>query len=466
MTAQVETAILGTLVMDKERDLGLLVGILLLVAAAIWVDWPGNPGLHLALGPLRVERDIRVHQGLDLRGGTQLILEADAPPDREVSLEDMATVRRIIENRIDSLGVVEPEIQLWGERRIMVGLPGIKDPEQAVRTLKSTGLLEFVDLGYAPLEEGARISTTLRTGEEVSPTEGIFETVMTGKNLRRADLAIDPTTQKLEIHFELDVEGARLFEEYTTRSVGRFMAIVLDEVVISAPRIQQPIPEGRVRITSPRGFTRTEAQSIVTVLRYGALPIALKKVGDNPISPTLGQESVQKSVLAGAIGLGVVLLFMLSYYRLLGVVADLALCIYALLTFALFKLIPVTLTLPGLAGFILSVGMAVDANILIFERMKEELRGGRTVALATQAGFVRAWTSIRDSNLSTLLTCLILFWFGQNFGAGLVKGFAVTLFFGVVVSMFTAITVTRIILRYILTLTGEGLERKRWLLGV
>jgi preprotein translocase subunit SecD len=201
-------------------------------------------------------------------------------------------------------------------------------------------------------------------------------------------------------------------------------------------------------------------------MKYGALPVPLAVVENRTIGPTLGQDSVQRSVRAGLIGLIVVLLFMITYYRLPGFLADLALLIYALLNFALYKLIPVTLTLPAITGFILSTGMAVDANILVFERMKEELRGGRSLGVAMEAGFSRAWTSIRDSNLSTLLTCAILYWFGSNFGASVVKGFAITLALGVVINLFTALTVTRIFIRFVFDLAGDGLRRTAWLLGV
>jgi len=235
-------------------------------------------------------------------------------------------------------------------------------------------------------------------------------------------------------------------------------------VIISSPRIETAITEATGRITGD--FALSEARNLVVQLRYGALPVPLKVIQNRTVGPTLGQDSVAKSTRAGIVGVVVVLLFMLVYYRLHGLVADIALLIYALATFALFKLIPVTLTLPGLAGFLFSVGTAVDANILIFERMKEELRQGRHLGSAIRAGFSRAWTSIRDSNLSTLITCVILYWFGSNFGASMVKGFAVTLFLGVLVSMFTAITVTRTVIRLVYAMGGEELRESKWLIGL
>jgi preprotein translocase subunit SecD len=286
---------------------------------------------------------------------------------------------------------------------------------------------------------------------------------MTGKELDTVNVALDQYG-KPEIQFSLKSTGASTFATFTGQNVGKFLCIVLDKRVISCPRIQTAIPDGKARITGD--FTLEEARSLGIQLRYGALPVPLRVETTRSVGPTLGQDSVQRSVRAGAIGLGAVLLFMVIYYRLPGSLAALALIIYALLNFALFKLIPVTLTLPGITGFLLSTGMAVDANILIFERMKEELRWGRSLAAAITAGFDRAWTSIRDSNLSTIITCAILYWFGSNFGASVVKGFAITLFIGVVISMFTAVTVTRTFIRFVFDAFGERLMERKWLLGI
>jgi preprotein translocase subunit SecD len=242
--------------------------------------------------------------------------------------------------------------------------------------------------------------------------------------------------------------GTAVFDEFTTRHVGDILAIVLDKQIISLPSISEPILGGEARITG--NFTVEEANRLAVQLRYGALPIPLRVAESKTVGPTLGQDSLQRSMQAGVIGLAMVIAFMVLYYRLPGVIASIALLIYAILTFSLFKLIPVTLTLPGVAGFILSLGMAVDANVLIFERMREELRGGQPLQLATDLGFGRAWPSIRDSNFSTLITCFILGWFGSTFGASIVLGFAFTLGIGVLVSMFTAIVVTRTLLHLIL----------------
>lgn len=451
----------------QQRDIRLLILIAVVAAVAIWVSLPSNPGIHLQIGGNTIDRDIRVHQGLDLQGGMQVLLEADLPEDQSVDAEAMAAARTIVENRVNGLGVAEPVVQGIGSRRILVELPGIEDPEQAVANLRETGLMEWIDTGAQYLPPGTVVRTDMATAAEadetVSETETMYHTVLTGKNLRGARVEFDQTGFPV-IAFELDDEGARIFAEHTANNVGRYLAIALDKTIISCPRIEGAIPEGRGQITG--NFSVDEAKATVLQLRYGALPIPLKIIDTRAVGPTLGQESVQRSIQAGTIGLVVVLLFMLIYYRLPGLLADLALLIYATLTLALFKLIPVTLTLPGIAGFLLSVGMAVDANILIFERMREELRQGRTLGRAVESGFRRAWTSILDSNVSTWITCGILFTFGNSFGASMVKGFAVTLALGVLVSMFTAVIVTRTFMRTTVAVAGDDLRSKKWLLGI
>jgi len=369
-------------------------------------------------------------------------------------------------------------VQLQGENRIIVELPGINNPEQAVETLKSTGQLEFVEIGsaanpqYPEVVQGVYVRTTNNDAVPDPETLGVtpfpypdvvFKTVMTGRELKDAFVQLDQYGAP-SIGFELTAEGAKIFAEYTAQHVGDILAIVLDNVVLSAPRINSAIPEGRGEITGR--FTREEAESLAVQMRYGALPVPLEVVNRRTIGATLGADSVRRSVTAGLIGLITVLLFMTIYYRLPGSLASLALLIYAGLNLALYKLIPVTLTLPGIAGFLLSTGMAVDANILIFERMKEELRWGRSLRAAVEAGFKRAWTSILDSNLSTLITCTILVLFGRTFGAQAVLGFALTLGMGVLVSMFTAVTVTRTFMRAVFDRAeSEALREKRWLLG-
>lgn len=501
----------------QTRNLRILVGILALTAIAAWISLSGEMKVNLDLGGLKIDREIKAFLGLDLQGGIQVMLEADVPPGSGVVSESMDAAKSIIENRVNGLGVSEPMIQRQGSNRIIVELPGLKDPALAIRTFGQTGLLEFVDTGSLYLDDGTVITTTGSLGtktsssatatpaagssaplpgsslptpaasQTVSPTvqpaatttpiasptvtagqsitasgtttattqpkqpaipDRVFPTIMTGKHLKSADVSFDETGLP-EVKFSLTDEGAKLMADYSSANVGRYMAIAMDKVTISCPVIRNPITTGEGVITGK--FSLEEVRSLVIQLKYGALPVPLKVVENRQVGPTLGQDSVTKSLVAGGIGLGIVILFMLLYYRLPGLLADVALVIYTLVVFALFKLIPVTLTVPGIAGFVLSIGMAVDANILIFERTREELRSGKTIGAAVEAGFSRAWTSIRDSNVSTLITCAILFWFGMNFGASIIKGFALTLGIGVVISMFTAIVVTRTFLRVLVT---------------
>ena len=445
------------------RNARRLLLLLALALAAGWIVF--RPTTTLRLGGWTQE--FRLVRGLDLQGGLQVLLEADLPQGAEPDADQMATARDIIEKRVNALGVTEPLVQIAGTRRIVVELPGIEDPEQAIETLKETGLLEFVDMSVldpfeASVMEGQIIQTDFglsvppaaaTPSGQASPTPGpaasptpvapVFPTVMTGAHLETAQASINSVGQ-YAVSFTLTSEGRRIFAQFTAAHIGQPLAIVLDKQVISVPVIEDAITEGEGQISG--SFTYEEANLLAVQLRYGSLPVPLRVVETKNVGPTLGQESLAKSSLAGAIGLLVVAFFMAAYYRLPGLVADLALLLYALVTIALFKIIPVTLTLPGVAGFVLSLGVAVDANILIFERMREELRAGKSLRQAIDLGFSRAWPSIRDSNFSTLLTCGILYWFGSAFGASLVKGFALTLALGVGVSLFTAISATRVLL--------------------
>ena len=459
------------------------------------------------------QRDIMLRLGLDLQGGLQVLLAADVPEDQELDTASMETARRIVENRVNGMGLTEPVVQAQGERRIIVELPGIENPEQAVETIKGTALLEFVDAGRIPLPPGTVITTTtggpsiVPPGEMLPPTTSIsptaqseepeitatisvtstaetiitptqptpvasppsssgpiiYDTILTGAGLK--NVGLDRTQQgEYIIPFELNPDAADVFANYTASHVEQYLCIVLDKTVISCPRVSEPIPSGQASISGQ--FTFESARQLAIQLRYGALPIPLRVESFNRIGATLGTESVEKSVRAGAVGLVIVLLFMLIYYRLPGGLADIALIIYVLINFALYKLVPITLTLPGIAGFILSAGMAVDANILIFERMKEEVRRGRRLAIAVEIGFSRAWPSIRDGQLSTLIICAILFFFGTNFGASIVKGFAITLAIGTVVNVFTAVFATRTFMRQVAVSATEWLAERKWLLGV
>ena len=438
----------------------LLIFITVLIAIAIYIVWPNNPGINIDQSWLKVQKSFATRLGLDLVGGVQAMLEADIPQDQAVDSDAMKTAVQIVENRVNGLGVTEAVVQPAGQRRIVVELPGQTDPEQALSALRQTGLLEFVDMSSLSQQqalalEGTKIRTDFGLSETTGLTETItgtqpaqiFHSVMTGAGLKSAT-ATRTTAGKYEVAFELKGDDIQKFAEFTRNNVGNVLAIVLDKEVISAPTINDAITDGKGVITG--NFDLNSSNALAVQLRYGSLPIPLKIVTSTTVGPTLGQDSLRRSLVGGVIGLALVMLFMALYYRLPGVIADLALLVYALLTFAIFKLIPVTLTLPGIAGFVLSIGVAVDANILIFERMKEELRAGRNLRQAIDLGWARAWLSIRDSNVSTLITCAILFWFGSTFGASIVKGFSLTLAIGVLVSMFTAIVVTRTFLHLVL----------------
>ncbi len=436
-----------------------LIVILIVLALDLWINWPGTSFLQVGAW----ERDVRIRQGLDLQGGLQVLLEADVPEGEVVTSADMQTVRTVIENRVNGLGVTEPVVQVSGTRRILVELPGFEKTEDAIALIKETGLLEFVDAGSTRLVEGVEVLTDAQapstspsataTADATAPsptpatTPLIYHTVMTGAALDTVNVGTDSLGSP-SIDFKLTSEGSKVFADYTSNNIGTYLAIVLDGKVISSPVIHNAITDGQGQISG--SFTIESANQLAVQLRYGALPVPLRVARTETVGPSLGQDSLRRSMTAGIIGLGTVILFMLLYYRLPGFLADLALALYALTSLSIYRYLPVTFTLPGIAGFILSVGMAVDANVLIFERLKEELRAGRSLQSAVEAAWSRAWPSIRDSNISTLITCLILIWFGSTFGASIVKGFAVTLAIGVLVSMFTAIIVTRTFLHLVL----------------
>ena len=431
-----------------------LIIILIVVTIAIWIDLPNNPGIHVG----GYNRDIETRLGLDLVGGVQALLEADLPAGTAVDAEKMRTATRIVENRVNGLGVTEALVQQAGEQRIVVELPGVEDPTVAISTIQETGLLEFVEMSNNPVPAGVRIVTDIATSEEEQSDEQIYNTVMTGEVLNNVQVSRDPTGQYV-IQFQLTSEGGDIFADYTTAHVGEYLGIVLDKTVVSAPRIDEPITQGEGVISG--SFTLESANTLAVQLRYGSLPIPLKVVETRTIGPSLGQDSLQKSLIALLIGFIIVILFMALYYRLPGVLADISIIIYALVTFSIFRYLPVTLTLPGIAGVMLSTGSALDANILIFERLKEELRAGRRLNQAVDIAWKRAWPSIRDSNIATLITCTVLFWFGSAFGATIVKGFSLTLAIGVMVSLFTAIVVTRTFLNLVLNYVQDK-NYTRW----
>jgi protein-export membrane protein SecD len=449
--------------MNNRSNTIVLILTLFIVALALYIVLPlGQPAWLVRSQPAPGSEqgnalDLRL--GLDLRGGTQVLLEAQVPEGHTLDDSAMDTAKTIIDNRVNGLGVVEANVQRQGDDRIIVELPGIDNADQAVETVRSTGQLEFVNPGPFQLSQGMIINTTNKPNAVAEAQEGIdagsidpgaivygdqlFETAMTGEVLRGA-IASQDQFGSWQISFETTSEGADIFQAYTSANMGNPMAIVLDGRVLSAPTIQGVISD-QGQITGQ--FSQDDANSLAVQMRYGALPVPLQVVDIRSVGASLGQDSVDQSLRAGIVGLIAVFLFVLLLYRSAGVVAAAALLCYIILTLAIYKVIPVTLTLPGLAGFFLSVGMAVDANILIFERMKEELRNGRSPRLAIEAGFNRAFPAIIDSNLSTLISSVVLFWFGSTFGASPVRGFAINLGIGVVLSLVSSVFITRTFMR-------------------
>lgn len=541
------------------------LGILLLTGLAVLVDLPRGPDLRLG----GWFKELKVHLGLDLKGGTRLVYDADLsavnPADAAQALEG---ARDVIERRVNAFGVSEPIIQTssaGGQDRLIVELAGIQDINEAIRRIGETPLLEFKEQGPMPeltdeekqaaeaenvsqrskafaalerarqpetdfstlarelSEDGSKdqggdigffrrealvpeyakvifdqlaigeISSTLiespfgfhiirkteerevddqgqkvkevrsshilfRSRPTAAPNQLIYvNTGLTGQHLKRASLTFDPNTGSPTVDLLFNDDGKNLFAEITKRNLNRPVAIFLDGSPISEPIVQVEITTGQAVITGD--FSLPEAKQLAQRLNAGALPVPITLVNQLTVGPTLGRTSIERSFFAGLVGLAAVALFMLGVYRFLGLVAIVSLTVYALLTLAIFKLWPVTLSLAGVAGFILSIGIAVDANILIFERIREELRAGRPWAEAVEEGFRRAWLSIRDSNVSSLITTAILAWFGTS----LIKGFAITLSIGILVSMFSAITVARTLLRL---LTSRRLSRHPGWLGV
>ncbi|MBI2121281.1 MAG: protein translocase subunit SecD [Candidatus Wildermuthbacteria bacterium] len=394
--------------------------------------------------------------GLDVQGGIQLLYDADLSAIISAEQDSaMQGLRDVIERRVNLFGVTEPTIRTEGNgqtRRLVVELAGIKDPNEAIRLIGQTPYLEFRE----PREDYQAI--VVRNEMVFEQQEGTLEdpfqaTQLTGRYLKKAGVEFDQF-QKPVISLQFNEEGADIFAELTGRLVGRPIAIYLDGQYLQAPIVQGKIEGGRAQITG--SFTYEEASRVARDLNAGALPLPIALVSQQSIGATLGGESLQKSIQAGVMGLALVMLFIIAFYRLSGLFAAISLVLYVALMLALFKLIPVTLTLAGIAGFVLSIGIAVDANILIFSRTKEELRAGKSFQVALQEGFSRAWPSIRDGNVTTLLVAFVLFWFGSSF----VKGFAFTLSLGILLSMFSAIFVTR---NFLALFIGTRLERLHWL---
>ncbi|MFH1509862.1 MAG: protein translocase subunit SecD [Candidatus Nealsonbacteria bacterium] len=406
--------------------------------------------------------------GLDLQGGTHLVYEADLSgieDDKELLMQGL---RDTIETRINinsgqlagGLGVLEPTVQVQeaaGRYRLIVELAGIKDPNEAIKLIGQTPYLEFMQQKENYDEIGENNKLVLEQEEpDYNALEVPFEsTELTGKYLESSELGFDQTTGIPIILLQFDDEGAELFKQITERNVGKLLPIYIDGFPVSSPVVQEAITGGKAQISGT--FTIEEARDLVKRLKSGALPVPISLISQQSVGPTLGALSLQESLRAGMYGFLLVIIFMIIFYRLPGVLASLSLGIYMLLILSLFKLIPVTLTLAGIGGFILSIGMAVDANVLIFSRMREEFRSGKSFPQSLEDGFNRAWTSIRDGNLTTLIVAAILFSFGTSF----IKGFALTLSLGILVSMFSSIIVTRNFLKLFIN-TKLSKFKKLW----
>ncbi len=432
----------------------VLILLIILTGLLILIDLPERYHLAFAFGPLHIDRIINpprvngksftTHFGLDLSGGTHVTLQADmkdiAPQDRQNALD---SAKQVIERRVNFFGVSEPIVQSarsGDAYRIIVELPGVTNVDQAVATIGQTARLEFREL--------IDTQTTTGTTSALISLANTKSVGITGKDLKRASLNFGSQTGAAEVALEFTGDGGKKFADVTRRLIGKPLAIFLDNIPLSAPMVNSEVPNGSAVITG--NFTREAAKTLALQLNAGALPVPVMVIEKRTIGATLGKESVIKSVRAGAIGLVIVAVFMIAKYGRLGILADMALILYGLISFALVRFIPITLTLPGIAGFILSIGMAVDSNILIFERYKEELRIGKPWKIAMELGFSKAWDSIRDANFTTIITCIILFNPGNwNLlpSSGLVRGFALTLFIGVLASLFTGIVVTRTLIR-------------------
>lgn len=447
--------------------------ILLMIASitifALFVDLPKIPinfnykdirisqeigGYSLYLFDGKINRPLDIKQGLDIAGGVTVLLNADMSNIAESERNDaINSLKDIIERRVNLLGISEANVQtskFGDEYRVIVELAGIFDTTQALETIGQVAQLEFRT--EKPPEEVPPIDPE-NPDQEITVDDAFNSTGLTGADLRKATVVLDTGTggvgtNQPQIQLQFNSEGIKKFKEITEQNIGKPVAIFLDDNLLLAPTVQSVITDGRAVITGQ--FTVEQANAIAAQLNAGALPVPVEVLEQRTIGPTLGQESVRKSVQAGVIGLILVIGFMIAYYGRLGIIASISLIIYGIITLALYKLIPVVLTLPGLTGFILSIGMAVDANILIFERIKEERRDGKPVKVAIENGFGRSWDAIRDANVATLMTCFILFNpFNWGFlpSSAIVRGFSLTLAIGIFISLFTGIFVTRNLIR-------------------
>lgn len=475
-----------------------LAAIIGLAASAVWIVYPKGSKISLNSLKINYSQNFKIRLGLDLQGGSHLVYQADF---KDIALKDRAdalnAIRDIIERRVNSFGVAEPQVAVTGQDRIIIELPGIKDVNEAIKQIGQTPYLEFRTQNPKPPETNINNQGQIT----VDPLADWLPTGLSGKQLKKASVDFQQNKglpNQPVVKLEFNDDGKKLFSEITSANIGKPVAILLDGQIISAPTVQNAITDGTAIISGD--FNITQVKELVSRLNSGALPVPIKLISQQNVGATLGKDSIQKSFVAGILGIILIALFMISYYRFPGFLAVCALIVYAVVSFAIFKigisftavalvgiffflgltingwfgflallsylilmllkaLSPVTLTLAGIAGFILSIGMAVDANILIFERLKEEIRAGKEIHKAVEDGFARAWLSIRDSNISSLITTAILY----IFGTPSIKGFAVTLSIGILISMFTAITVTKTFLKLFV---GNNILTHPWLFGV
>jgi len=444
---------------SKRKTLLNFLVIIVLMAVSAYIVYPGNQGITIQKYGINYYNDLKFHLGLDLQGGTHLVYQSNldqiTDEDKESAMEG---VRDVIEMRVNAYGVSEPIVQTSKGDRLIVELAGVKDVNEAIAMIGETPLLEFKEEMTEEEKSGIRAQFEgSNIPEQYISMLFYNSTELNGSNLERANIYYDANTYEPEVQLVFDDEGRQFFSDITSRNVGRKVAIFLDNVPISIPTVNEPITDGKAIISGD--FTIEEAKLLAQRLNAGALPVPIELISQQTVDASLGQDSVEKSLTAGIIGFALLCLFMVIYYRLQGVLAVIALIAYALISLSVFKLIPITLTLSGIAGFILSLGMAVDANVLIFERIREELKKGKTVSIAIEEGFARAWSSIFDSNLSTLITCFILAYFGTS----IIEGFAITLGLGVVLSMFSAIFITKTFLK---VATSIKRFQKPWFFGI
>lgn len=480
------------------------IAFVLIIVFGLVAGWFALPSGFLDVGGVKEDRDINL--GLDLQGGLQVLLQADPPEGQTVDANTLSGTRDTVERRVNELGVSEPLISTRGNDQILVELPGVSDPDQAVALLQQTALLEVIDPQGQYLPPGTVVDTNLGTAASVqsgadatpgatlvadgtpdtvspisaegtptsgtpvagtpvaetpaadTPTGPVYTTILQGRDITNASVGRDQLGGVVT-NFQISGDGVGKLQEFSRNNIGRYMTILVDKTVISSATINDVL-SGSVQVS---GLSAQEANDLAIQLRAGSLQVPLVVQSSNTVGPSLGDESISRSLVAGIIGLLTVALFMIFFYRLPGLLSVMALLIYTAASVSAFKLFGVTMTLAGIAGFILSIGMAVDANVLIFARLRDELRVGHTLGRAVEQAFRNAFPSIRDSNASTLITCAILWYFGDQTGTSLMTGFAITLAIGVLISLLTAITITRNFMRVMIS---SGRVRDPWLLGV